>query len=83
MKKVKNLIVPAFFIVIFSPIQAHAYLDAGSGSIVVQAIIAVFAGAAFAIKIYWRKLRYFFSKNKRAKTEKVEETKEENHGSEQ
>jgi hypothetical protein len=33
-----------------------AYLDAASGSFVVQAIVAGAAGAAVFIKVYWRRL---------------------------
>jgi hypothetical protein len=33
-----------------------AYLDAGSGSLIVQAAVAGFAGMAVAVKLYWRRL---------------------------
>jgi hypothetical protein len=33
-----------------------AYLDAGSGSLIVQALVAGFAGIAVAVKLYWRRL---------------------------
>jgi hypothetical protein len=33
-----------------------AYLDAGSGSLIVQAVVAGFAGIAVAVKLYWRRL---------------------------
>ena len=34
-----------------------AYIDPGAGSFVLQAIIAAVAGAAFALKVWWKKLR--------------------------
>ena len=40
--------------------QAHAYLDPGSGSYLLQMLIAGLLGAAFAIKMYWRKIVGFF-----------------------
>ena len=40
---------------------AHAYLDPGTGSIILQAIIAFFAGAAAFISIYWKKLKNFIT----------------------
>lgn len=33
-----------------------AYLDAGSGSLIVQAVIGGAAGVAVAAKLYWRRL---------------------------
>jgi hypothetical protein len=33
-----------------------AYLDAGSGSLIVQAVIGGAAGMAVATKLYWRRL---------------------------
>jgi hypothetical protein len=33
-----------------------AYLDAGSGSLIVQAVIAGFAGAAVMVKLGWQRL---------------------------
>lgn len=33
-----------------------AYLDAGSGSLIVQAVVGGAAGAAVAAKLYWRRL---------------------------
>jgi hypothetical protein len=39
-----------------------AYLDAGSGSMIVQAIVAGAAGAAVFFKLYWRRLTSAFRK---------------------
>ncbi|MCI4061067.1 hypothetical protein MRQ36_00175 [Micromonospora sp. R77] len=33
-----------------------AYLDAGSGSLIVQAVVGGVAGVAVAAKLYWRRL---------------------------
>lgn len=33
-----------------------AYLDAGSGSLIVQAVVAGAAGAAVTVKLFWRRL---------------------------
>jgi hypothetical protein len=37
-----------------------AYLDAGSGSLIVQAVVAGAAGMAVAVKLYWRRLTGMF-----------------------
>jgi hypothetical protein len=38
-----------------------AYLDPGSGSYVLQFLLATFVGAAFLVKVYWAKIKSFFS----------------------
>ncbi|KWV30548.1 hypothetical protein [Micromonospora rifamycinica] len=39
-----------------------AYLDAGSGSLIVQAVVGGTAGAAVAAKLYWRRLAARFGR---------------------
>ena len=55
-----------FPILIFSK-SAHAYLDPGLGSIIIQGIIASVAATSLTIKIYWQKIKDFFQKNKKKK----------------
>lgn len=38
----------------------HAYLDPGTGSIVIQAVIAGVVGALAAVRLYWHRLRSIF-----------------------
>ncbi|HNT53447.1 MAG TPA: hypothetical protein PKG95_01975 [Anaerolineaceae bacterium] len=47
----------------FAPL-AHgaAYLDPGSGSLLLQMLIALFLGAGFTISVYWKKIKRFFKK---------------------
>jgi len=42
--------------------QAAAYLDPGTGSMILQGIIAGIAVAGFTIKNYWYRIRAFFGK---------------------
>jgi hypothetical protein len=35
--------------------SAHAYLDPGTGSIILQVLLGGIAGIALAIKLYWHK----------------------------
>ena len=44
--------------------EAHAYLDPGSGSIIVQSIVAAIAGGLFMIKVFWQKITNRFSRKK-------------------
>lgn len=39
---------------------ANAYLDPGTGSYIIQIAIATFAGAVFALKMFWNNIKTFF-----------------------
>jgi len=43
-------------------LRPQAYLDPGSGSFVVQLLIAGLVGAGFLIKVYWKKIKNFFTR---------------------
>jgi len=42
--------------------SAFAYLDPGTGSVILQAIIAAIATASATIAFYWRKFKLLFKK---------------------
>ena len=44
------------------------YLDPGSGSFLLQLLLAALLGGAFAIKIYWKKIKALFGKKEPAET---------------
>lgn len=44
------------------PVKLLAYLDPGSGSFLLQLLLATLLGAGFAIKIYWKKIKGWFKK---------------------
>ncbi|MBL7196603.1 MAG: hypothetical protein ISS47_00735 [Candidatus Omnitrophica bacterium] len=48
-----------FFNLIF-PGKAHAYLDPGSSSFILQLIIGVLVGAICMVKLFWTKIKLFF-----------------------
>jgi len=43
---------------------AYAYLDPGTGSLVVQMVIGAFAAAGAALTLYWHRLKRFFTRSK-------------------
>lgn len=55
-------------------LKAHAYLDPGSGSFLIQLVIAGLVGAAFILRSSWGKIKGFFT---RSKSEEVEEPDDE------
>jgi hypothetical protein len=62
-KMAKFFLVIVILLVAFSP-PASAYLDPGFGSMVWQMLAAAAFGLAFTIKIYWIKIKNFFSGKK-------------------
>ena len=45
------------------PSVAFAYLDPSTGSMVVSAIVGIFASIALAVKTYWYKIKGFFRRS--------------------
>jgi hypothetical protein len=53
-------LVGALFLLVVGARGAEAqYLDPGTGSVVIQVLIAVVVGAAAAVKLYWTKISGF------------------------
>lgn len=53
-----------FLSIFFVSSPAFAYIDPGSGSAIMSAIIGFFVAIGFAIKTYWYKLKRLFTGNK-------------------
>ena len=47
-----------------SLLRTQAYLDPGSGSIILQVIVASLLGGAFIVKSYWKKIKALFTGKK-------------------
>ena len=45
--------------------SAFAYLDPSTGSMVVSAIVGIFASIALAVKTYWFKIKGYFNRDNR------------------
>jgi len=64
----------ATFVLLFAifwltPREAFAYLDPGTGSMLLQLLLGGVAGAIMVVKLYWRQLSRLFRREK--KTEKA------------
>jgi O-antigen/teichoic acid export membrane protein len=57
-----GLVVLAICLMSVSP-AAFAYLDPSTGSMVVSAIVGIFASIALAVKTYWYKIKGFFKRD--------------------
>ena len=67
----KFLILILFFNLFFLS-KAQAYIDPGSGSIILQALLGALAAAGVSISIYWNKLKDFFKTNKNKDSNKID-----------
>jgi len=47
-------------------LPAHAYLDPGTGSMLIQGIIGAIAAVGVALKLYWHKIKLMISGHKKA-----------------
>jgi hypothetical protein len=61
------IFITSFFSIL--TVEAHAYLDPGTGSIILQALIGFIAAAGTAVSLYWQKLKLFFKKFSKKKGE--------------
>ena len=60
------------------PVTAHAYIDPGTGAMIIQAIVAVFAGVAYFFKTNWNKIKGIKDeKNEDSNSESVDSNKDE------
>ena len=64
MKNIRIYILTFFFTFIFF-LPAHAYLDPGTTSIVLQSILAAIAGVGATYRLWIFKVKNFFKKNKK------------------
>ena len=70
----KTLIMPALLYLPFHQVL-HAYIDPGTGSIVLQAVIGALVGGLVAIGLFWNRIKAFV-RNLFSRSKKSEEPKE-------
>ena len=57
-----TLLISPLIALIIPLISTRPYLDPGSGSFILQILIATLVGSLFLIKAYWKKIRAFLKK---------------------
>ncbi len=61
MKKSKRiLMIFCLFYFLLFPHSIYAYIDPGTGSYIIQLLIAAFIGLSIGVKIFWKKIKTFF-----------------------
>jgi hypothetical protein len=53
----KRILTSVSAISLFAPLNAYAYLDPGTGSILLQGLIAAIAGVAVTGRLYWSRIK--------------------------
>lgn len=61
----RNLPIIVSLCVIGYPLDALAYLDAGTGSMIIQSLIGAIVAGIYFIKMYWHRLLTFFGIRKK------------------
>jgi hypothetical protein len=59
-----NILLAAVALYAVSISDAFAYLDPGTGSIIIQGIIGAVAGGLVVGRMYWHKFKSFFARSK-------------------
>ncbi len=59
----------ALFLITALPVTAFAYLDPGTGSMLMQVILGGIAAVAVALKLFWYRIIAFLGFKKKAPTE--------------
>ncbi len=62
MKKILNYLILNIIAIFLIVTNAYAYLDPGSGSFILQAIIGFLAALSASFLYYWTKVKNFFLK---------------------
>lgn len=56
LRRIVLIVASSCWVLLFSERPAHAYIDPGSGSLLLQAILGGLAGLAVLVKMYWHRL---------------------------
>ncbi len=57
-----RLLKAALITLLLMPVSALAYLDPTTGSMLISAIVGLFASLVLAIKTYWYRIKGFFNR---------------------
>ena len=55
------------------PDPALAYIDPGTGSFILQGILAAIVGVGLVLKIYWRKILTLFGRNSAVEDDDIDD----------
>ena len=61
-RHIKDLALFAAIAAVVIPADAHAYIDPGTGSVIIQAVIGAVVAVGFFLKTNWIRVKTFFKK---------------------
>jgi hypothetical protein len=61
MRRIWSVTLAALAVVLLSTGDAHAYLDPGHGSMLLQGLVAGIAAGSVVLSRYWQRIKAFFS----------------------
>jgi hypothetical protein len=61
MRRIWSVTLAALAVVLLSTGDAHAYLDPGLGSMLLQGLVAGVAAGSVVLSRYWQRIKAFFS----------------------
>jgi RsiW-degrading membrane proteinase PrsW (M82 family) len=65
MKKSVVFVGMLLYVFLLLPVNVHAYLDMGTGSMILQLLVAGLAGAVVFLRVFWTRIKNIFSHNKK------------------
>lgn len=65
MKNQLFVVVLLFSLSLVYPGEAHAYVDPGSGSVIVTTVLGLFAAIGYTVRKYFYRIRRFFKKSEK------------------
>ncbi len=74
--KLKSILILLLFVLSFTN-SAFAYLDPGTGSYILQMLVAGLLGGVYAIKLYWVRIVTFFKGKSSSEDDSLEEADDE------
>ena len=60
-RAVSGIVLVGMILFFVSGAPAYAYIDPGTGGLIVNAIVGAIAGGLVLLKVYWTKIKLFFS----------------------
>ena len=72
-QKGSAIMIGVIFLFLLSMNTAYAYLDPGTGSILLQALFAGIAGLCALLKIYWNKITEWFKSDKKERADETQQ----------
>ena len=62
MKQNKGIVIATFGLIMILSSPAYSYLDPGTGSMLIQAVIAIIAATSLFLSMFWKRVKAFLNR---------------------